>query len=163
MLVLLGRRAIVRRRRLLPLRETWFRLVGLVGIANSFSHRRVYHIIHLLLLLLLPVISIIILVLLLLHLLLLPLPLIYETNIECRVNQLVFVCYASTSMRMIPLTELVLWRRSRTASRRALRTSEMGYRGLGAGAARINALCAGTVVQWFAREAPRGNIRAHEI
>lgn len=45
----------------------------------------------------------------------------------------------------------------------ALRTSEMGYRGLGAGAARINALCAGTVVQWFAREAPRGNIRAHGI
>ena len=107
-----------------------------MGIANSFSHRRVYHIIHLLLLLLLPVISIIIsvllllhlmlllvisiiiLVLLLLHLLLLPLPLIYETNIECRANQLVFVCYASTSMRMILLTELFLWRRSGAASRR---------------------------------------------
>ncbi len=152
-----------------------------MGIVNSFSHRRVYHIIHLLLLRLLPVISIvisvllllhllpllvisiIIFVLLLLHLLLLPLPLIYEINIESRANQLVFVCYASTSMRMIPLNELVLWRRSGAASRRALRTSEMGYRGLGVGAARINALCAGTVVQWFAREAPRGNIRAHGI
>jgi len=81
---------------------------------------------------LLLVISIIILVLLLLHLLLLPLPLIYEINIESRANQLVFVCYASTSMSMILLTELVLWRRSGAASRRALRTSEMGYRGLGA-------------------------------
>jgi hypothetical protein len=44
----------------------------------------------------------------LLLLLLLPLPLIKRINIECRANQLVFVCYASTRIKMAFLNELVL-------------------------------------------------------
>ena len=56
-------------------------------------------------------ILIIVFVLLLLHLLLLllSLSLINRIGIVCRVNQPVFVCYASTSMKMTLLTELVLW------------------------------------------------------
>ena len=47
--------------------------------------------------------------LLLLHLLLLPRSLIKEESVECRDNQSVFVCYASTSMKITSSTELVLW------------------------------------------------------
>jgi hypothetical protein len=43
------------------------------------------------------------------------------------VNQLVFVCHASTGMKTTLLTELGLWRRSAMAWRRARR----GARGLG--------------------------------
>jgi hypothetical protein len=68
-----------------------------------------------------------VLLLLLLHLLLLPRPFINEESIERMVNQLVFVCQASTGMKTTLLTELGLWRRSAMAWRRARR----GGRGLG--------------------------------
>jgi hypothetical protein len=65
-------------------------------------------------------------VLLLLHLLLLPRPFINE-SVERMVNQLVFVCHASTGMKTTLLTELGLWRPSAMAWRRARREA----RGLG--------------------------------
>jgi hypothetical protein len=46
------------------------------------------------------------------HLLLLPRPFTIEESVERMVNQLVFVCHASTGMKMTLLTELGLWRRS---------------------------------------------------
>jgi len=46
---------------------------------------------------------------LVLHLLLLPRPLIKEESVERRVNQAVFVCYASTGMKTTLLIELGLW------------------------------------------------------
>lgn len=52
---------------------------------------------------------ILIIVFVLLLLLLPPLPLINGIGIACRANQPVFVCYASTSMKMTSSTELVLW------------------------------------------------------
>ena len=54
---------------------------------------------------------IIVFVLLLLYLLLLllpPLPLIKGAGIACKINQPVFVCYVSTSMKIILSTELIL-------------------------------------------------------
>jgi hypothetical protein len=52
---------------------------------------------------------ILIIVFILLLLLLLPLPLINGIGITCRANPPVFVCYASTSMKITSSTELVLW------------------------------------------------------
>jgi hypothetical protein len=63
-----------------------------------------YYCCHNIYLLLRPVI----LINLLLHFLLLPHPLINEESVERMVNQIVFVCYASTGMKTTFLTELGL-------------------------------------------------------
>ena len=78
-------------------------LAGLIGIASPFGRYHACHIIHLLLRL--TVIHIVVFVLLLLRLYL-----IKGICIDCRANQpvFVFVCCASTSMKAILLTELVL-------------------------------------------------------
>ena len=77
------------------------------------------------------------LLLLPLLLLLFPRPPINKESVERMVNQLVFV---STGMKTTLLTELVLWRCSAMAWRRARR----GGRGLGSGIAR--SFCADDVV-----------------
>jgi hypothetical protein len=52
---------------------------------------------------------ILIIVFVLFLLLLPPLPRINRIGIACRANRPVFVCYASTSIKMTSSTELVLW------------------------------------------------------
>jgi hypothetical protein len=80
-----------------------------MGITNPFSRQRRCHTIHLLR----RLAVILIVVFVRLHLLLLSLPLIKRIRIEYRGNQLVLVlvlvCYASTTMRVILFTELILW------------------------------------------------------
>jgi hypothetical protein len=101
-------------------------------------------------------ILIIVFVLLLLYLLLLPRPFINEKSVERTVNQLVFVCHASTGIKTTLFTELGLWRRSSMAWRRASGASGTGCRGLGSGAARMEVHTTDPVVQWLARGARRG-------
>jgi len=80
-----------------------------MGITNPFSRQRRCHTIHLLR----RLAVILIVVFVRLHLLLLSLPLIKRIRSEYRGNQLVLVlvlvCYASTTMRVILFTELILW------------------------------------------------------
>jgi hypothetical protein len=95
---------------------------------SPFGRYHWWHNIHLLLRPLVFILTIaFVLLLLQLHLLLLPRPFINEESVERMVNQLVFVCHASTGMKTTLLTELGLWRRSAMAWRRARR----GARGLG--------------------------------
>ena len=115
---------------------------------NPFGRYHWCHNIHLLLRPLVFILTIAF-VLLRLYLLLLPRPFINKESVERMVNQLVFVCHASTGMKTTHLIELGFWRRSTMAWGRARR----GGRGLGSGA--VRSFCTDAVVQWLAREARR--------
>jgi len=74
-----------------------------MGTTNPFGRYHRCYIIYLLLQ------SLFLILIIVFVLLVLPLPFINGENVECRANQPVVVCYASTGMKTTLLTELILW------------------------------------------------------
>src|SRR3954447_15306033 len=102
-----------------------------MGIANLSACLRCCYIFFHLVLQLLAILVVVIVILLLLSVL------IKDIGIQCRANQLMFVCRASICRKMI-------W--GLTA-----RTSRMGYYGLGSSADRTVVCCTNVVIPWLAR------------